>query len=191
MQGTQRRRLYCEVPLLSFDQESRRLQGSRHEKDRFLHQYQRQERHEVLSTRCRSEFTTRTASLPRKPRSSSASTQAELGRKGNKIRAARLKSSKPDYPDTQQYHKTSMISGTSIDDGRDCRAGVHFAVLCCFDTRIFVLCGHGGMVEQDPALVGSFSAEPKENSLELVVNLINLNYNVLVTASAKRQRMQS
>ena len=37
----------------------------------------------------------------------------------------------------------------------------------------------------------SFLAEPKENSLELVVNLINLNYNVLVTASAKRQRMQS
>lgn len=23
-----------------------------------------------------------------------------------------------------------------------------------FDTRIFVLCGHGGMVAQDPALVG-------------------------------------
>ena len=37
----------------------------------------------------------------------------------------------------------------------------------------------------------SFLAEPKENSLELVVNLISLNYNVLVTASAKRQRMQS
>ena len=37
----------------------------------------------------------------------------------------------------------------------------------------------------------SFLAEPKENSLELVVNLINLNCNVLVTASAKRQRMQS
>ena len=25
-----------------------------------------------------------------------------------------------------------------------------------FDTRIFVLCGHGGMVAQDPALVGKF-----------------------------------
>jgi len=37
----------------------------------------------------------------------------------------------------------------------------------------------------------SFLVKPKENSLELVVNLINLNYNVLVTASAKRQRMQS
>lgn len=31
----------------------------------------------------------------------------------------------------------------------------------------------------------------KENSLELVVKFVNLNYNVLVTASAKRQRMQS
>ena len=43
-----RQRLYCEVPFLSFDQESRRLQGSSHEKDRCIHQYQRQKRHEVL-----------------------------------------------------------------------------------------------------------------------------------------------
>ena len=40
-------------------------------------------------------------------------------------------------------------------------------------------------------LSDSFLAPPKENSLELVVNFVNLNYNVLVTASAKRQRMQS
>ena len=40
-------------------------------------------------------------------------------------------------------------------------------------------------------LSDSFQAPPKENSLELVVNFVNLNYNVLVTASAKRQRMQS
>ena len=40
-------------------------------------------------------------------------------------------------------------------------------------------------------LFDSFQAPPKENSLELVVKFINLNYNVLVTASAKRQRMQS
>ena len=40
-------------------------------------------------------------------------------------------------------------------------------------------------------LSDSFQAPPKENSLELVVKFVNLNYNVLVTASAKRQRMQS
>lgn len=30
-----------------------------------------------------------------------------------------------------------------------------------FDTRIFVLCGHGGMVAQDPALVGKFFGRAK------------------------------
>ena len=43
-----------------------------------------------IITRCKSGFTTRTASLPRRPRSSSANTQAKPGRKGNKIRAASL-----------------------------------------------------------------------------------------------------
>ena len=48
VQRTQRCRLYCEVPFLSFDKESRRLQGSSHEKDEHLYQYRRQKRHEVL-----------------------------------------------------------------------------------------------------------------------------------------------
>ena len=30
-----------------------------------------------------------------------------------------------------------------------------------FDTRIFVLCGHGGMVAQDPAFVGKFFGRAK------------------------------
>ena len=41
IKGTQRRGLYRKIPLLSLDEEGGRLQGSRHEKDRFLHQYRR------------------------------------------------------------------------------------------------------------------------------------------------------
>ncbi len=60
VQRAQRCRLYGEVPFLSFDKESRRLQGSGHEEDEHLYQYRRQERHEVLlqgaSSRLRREW---------------------------------------------------------------------------------------------------------------------------------------
>ena len=45
---TQRCGLYRKIPFLSLDEESRRLQGSSHEKDEHLYQYRRQEGHEVL-----------------------------------------------------------------------------------------------------------------------------------------------
>ena len=99
-QRAQRRGLYRKVPLLSFDEESRRLQGSRHEKDRFLHQYQRQERHEIL-LQGSGQSLRRKRQARREDR-----TQAVQIRKQNlderEIKSGQpgFKSSKPDYPDT-------------------------------------------------------------------------------------------
>ena len=52
-QGTERPRLHRKIPLLSLDEESGRLQGSRDEENRFLHQHKRQEGHEILTTKFR------------------------------------------------------------------------------------------------------------------------------------------